>query len=172
MPGENEKRMKHLRSVSRSIHGYLTHKKQPPPLGPPQGHRHTPTVRFCGRLVSYERGTPVERCSRLLVTSRKKECRCGYDLSSVAMVLFVSWPTGANPALLSARESTRMSTIRCSTKVSLVRNFNCNVTNARLKEEKRGGNARQGHDLRIKSSEIRVQRSGCRGQDSGFMVQV
>ena len=41
-----------------SVQGYLAHKKQPPPPGPPQGPRHTRTVWSCGRLVSYERGTP------------------------------------------------------------------------------------------------------------------
>jgi len=44
---------------ARDIQGYLAHTKQPSPLGPPQGPRHTPTVGFYGGLVSYERGTPV-----------------------------------------------------------------------------------------------------------------
>jgi len=33
--------------------------KRPPPLGPTQGPRHSPTVWFKERAVSYERGTPV-----------------------------------------------------------------------------------------------------------------
>ena len=39
--------------------GYLTHKKQPPPKGPPQGPRHIPVVGSYGWGVSDERGTPV-----------------------------------------------------------------------------------------------------------------
>ena len=33
--------------------------KQPPPLGPPKGPRHGPTVESEGGAVSYERSTPV-----------------------------------------------------------------------------------------------------------------
>ena len=31
----------------------------PPPLGPPEGPKHSPTVGAKGGAVSYERGTPV-----------------------------------------------------------------------------------------------------------------
>ena len=41
------------------LQGYLAHKKPPPPLGPPEGPRHKPTVGCYGRAVSYERGTPA-----------------------------------------------------------------------------------------------------------------
>ena len=39
--------------------GYLAHKKQLPPLGPPYGPKHIPAVGSYGGAVSYERGTPV-----------------------------------------------------------------------------------------------------------------
>jgi len=39
--------------------GYLAHKKPHPPLGPPKGPMHIPTVGSYGVAVSYERGTPV-----------------------------------------------------------------------------------------------------------------
>ena len=38
---------RHLRQIERGewgVQGYLAHKKVPTPLGPPQGHRHEPTV--------------------------------------------------------------------------------------------------------------------------------
>ena len=38
----------------------LVDEKQPSPLGPPQGHRHRPTVGSCGGVVFYEGGTPVK----------------------------------------------------------------------------------------------------------------
>ena len=41
------------------LQGYIAHKKQPPPLGPPQGPRHSPTVESWEVAVSHERGTPV-----------------------------------------------------------------------------------------------------------------
>jgi len=41
------------------VQGYLAHKKTPPPLGPPKGPRHSPTVGSYGEAFSYERGTPV-----------------------------------------------------------------------------------------------------------------
>jgi len=41
------------------VHGFLAHKKPPPPLGSPQGPRQRPTVGSWGKAVSYERGTPV-----------------------------------------------------------------------------------------------------------------
>ena len=44
---------------SRGVQGYLAHKKQPPPLRPPKGHRYFPTVGSWGNTVSYDRGTPV-----------------------------------------------------------------------------------------------------------------
>ena len=42
------------------IHGYLAHKKPPPPLGPPSGPTDSPTVGSYGEAVSYGRGTPVQ----------------------------------------------------------------------------------------------------------------
>ena len=41
------------------VQGYLAHKKRYPPLGPPSGPRHSPTVGSWGSAVSHERGTPV-----------------------------------------------------------------------------------------------------------------
>ena len=41
-----------------TLQGYLAQKKQLPPLGPSQGHRHSPTLGSKGGVVSYERGTP------------------------------------------------------------------------------------------------------------------
>ena len=41
------------------LQAYLDHKKLLPPLGPPQGPRHSPTVGSWGGAVSYERDTPV-----------------------------------------------------------------------------------------------------------------
>ena len=41
------------------LQGYLAHKKQPTSLGPPLGHRRSPTVGSQVGAVSYERGTPV-----------------------------------------------------------------------------------------------------------------
>ena len=41
------------------IQGYLAHKKQPTPLGPPLEPRRGPTVGSYGGAVSYEHGTPV-----------------------------------------------------------------------------------------------------------------
>ena len=40
-----------------ALQGYLAHKKQQPPLGPPQGPRYSLTVGSLGGAVSYERGT-------------------------------------------------------------------------------------------------------------------
>ena len=45
--------------VGGQVHFDGAQKKQPSPLEPPQGPRHTPTVGSYGGLVSYERGTPV-----------------------------------------------------------------------------------------------------------------
>jgi hypothetical protein len=42
-----------------ALQGYLAHKKHPPPLGPPQGPRRSPTVGSCGGAVSYEQGIPA-----------------------------------------------------------------------------------------------------------------
>ena len=42
------------------LQGYLARNKPPPPLGPPQGPRHSPTVGSEGDAVAYERGTPVQ----------------------------------------------------------------------------------------------------------------
>ena len=47
-----------------ALQGYLDHKKQRPPLGPPQGPRHQPTVGSLGGAVSCERGTPVPDSAR------------------------------------------------------------------------------------------------------------
>ena len=41
------------------VQGYLAHNKSFPPLGLPQGPRHSPTVGSSGGAVSDERGTPV-----------------------------------------------------------------------------------------------------------------
>ena len=41
------------------MQGYLAHRKQPPPLGPPWDPRCSPTVGSWEGCVSYERGTPV-----------------------------------------------------------------------------------------------------------------
>jgi len=41
------------------LQGYLAHKKRRPPLGPPQGPRHSPTVGSYVGAVSFERGTLV-----------------------------------------------------------------------------------------------------------------
>ena len=42
-----------------TLQGYLAHKKLRPPLGLPQGPRHSPTVGSYGGAISYERSTPV-----------------------------------------------------------------------------------------------------------------
>ena len=49
-----------LWNSSTPLQGYLAHKKQITPLGPPQGLRHSLTVGSLGGAVSYERGTPVQ----------------------------------------------------------------------------------------------------------------
>ena len=41
------------------VPGYLAHKKQPPPLGPPYDPMYSPTAGSYEGGVSYERGTPV-----------------------------------------------------------------------------------------------------------------
>ena len=41
------------------LQGYLAHKKQRLPLGPPYDPRHSPTAGSQGGVVSYERDTPV-----------------------------------------------------------------------------------------------------------------
>ena len=43
-----------------ALQGYLAHKKQPPPLGPPYDPRHSPTVGSVGEAVYFERSTPVD----------------------------------------------------------------------------------------------------------------
>jgi len=43
----------------KGLQGYLTHKKTPNPLGPPEDPRQTPTVVFWGGAFSCKRGTPV-----------------------------------------------------------------------------------------------------------------
>ena len=50
--------------------GYLAHKKQPPPLGPPLDPRYSPTVGFYEEVISYERGTPVGVRLMVAVTSQ------------------------------------------------------------------------------------------------------
>jgi len=52
------------RKVHHAVQGYLAHTKPPPPLGPPEGPRHRPTVGSYGGGGSYERGTPVGAYSR------------------------------------------------------------------------------------------------------------
>jgi len=47
------------RPPSWALQGYLAHKKQPPPLGPPQGPGHFVTTGSWGGTVSYDRGIPV-----------------------------------------------------------------------------------------------------------------
>ena len=42
-----------------SLQGYLAHKKQPPPSGPPWSLRHSPTVESYRGALSYARSTPV-----------------------------------------------------------------------------------------------------------------
>jgi hypothetical protein len=42
-----------------TLQGYLTHKKPPPHLGPPQGPKHRPYVGSWEGTVFYKRGTPV-----------------------------------------------------------------------------------------------------------------
>ena len=42
------------------VQGYLAHTKQHPPLGPPKGPRHSPTVGSEGGAVFHERGTHVD----------------------------------------------------------------------------------------------------------------
>ena len=44
---------------SRTLQGYLAHKKTPTPLGPPWDPRHGATIGFYEKAFSYERGTPV-----------------------------------------------------------------------------------------------------------------
>ena len=60
--------------VTGFLQGYLAHKKPPPPLGPPQGPRHSPTVGSYGEAVSYGRGTPValphSECSTILALAK------------------------------------------------------------------------------------------------------
>ena len=41
------------------LQGYLTHKKPPPPQGPPWEPMHGPAVGSYGEGGSYKRGTPV-----------------------------------------------------------------------------------------------------------------
>ena len=48
----------------REVQGYLAHKKQPPPLGPPQGPRHSPTVGSQGGAVSSGLSHRVFLCAR------------------------------------------------------------------------------------------------------------
>jgi len=50
---ECEWRVHPLRGPLTGVQGYLAHKKQPPPLGPPYGPRHSPNV------GSYSRGVGV-----------------------------------------------------------------------------------------------------------------
>ena len=45
------------------VHGYLTHKKTTPPIGPPWDYRHASTVGSYGETLSCERGTPVIQSS-------------------------------------------------------------------------------------------------------------
>ena len=47
------------RRRGQGLQGHLAHKKQLPPLGPPQGRKHSSTVGSQGGTVSCERGIPV-----------------------------------------------------------------------------------------------------------------
>ena len=47
--------------------GYLLHKKQTAPLGPPQGPMHEPTVESYGQVVSHEPETTVISVQVLIV---------------------------------------------------------------------------------------------------------
>ena len=59
------------RTVHRVVlQGYLVHKKPPPPLGPPYGPRHRPTVGFGGVAFFCKQGTSVgwsNDCNHLAV---------------------------------------------------------------------------------------------------------
>ena len=57
-----------LRKKSFSVQGYLAHKKEPPPLGPPYDPRYRPTEGSQGGAFSYEEGVPVEV---------EMKCKCG-----------------------------------------------------------------------------------------------
>ena len=68
-------------SRGQQVQGYLAHKKQPPPLGPPYDLGYSPTVGSWEGGVSYERGTP--RGLRYLSSGEgvkfdPKEVRQGY----------------------------------------------------------------------------------------------
>ena len=53
-----------------NIQGYLAHKKQPAPLGPPQFPRYSPTVGSWEGGGSYKQGTPVPGTWRIVRGSR------------------------------------------------------------------------------------------------------
>ena len=48
-------------SEAKPLQGYLAHKTQPPPLGPPYEPGHDPTVGSYGVAVSHKQGTPVNQ---------------------------------------------------------------------------------------------------------------
>ena len=76
------------------LEGYLARKKQPPPLGPPQGPGRSPTVGSQVAAVFNERGTPVSLCADLAPAHE----RCGLlipsDPCSVQFGSFVSSQLG------------------------------------------------------------------------------
>jgi len=49
-----------LASGALGLKGYLDHNKTPPPIGPPQGSRHSPAVGSKGEAFSCESDTPGE----------------------------------------------------------------------------------------------------------------
>ena len=58
-----------------SSQGYLAHQNPPPPpLGPPQGLRHSPTVGCWGGAISYEQGSPVH--ARLFTSNDAAQVLC------------------------------------------------------------------------------------------------
>ena len=50
-----------LKRSWRAVQGYLAHRKEPLPLGPPYDSGYSPTAGSQEGVVSYERGTPVIR---------------------------------------------------------------------------------------------------------------
>ena len=50
------------------LQGYLAHKKQPPPLGPPWDPRYSPHVGTSEGAVSYEQGTPATSAGKALIS--------------------------------------------------------------------------------------------------------
>ena len=57
---ESDKESREKMQWMRTLQGYLAQKRQPPPLGPPQGTRHSRAVGSYGGAFSYERSTPAD----------------------------------------------------------------------------------------------------------------